>query len=61
MERFLNYEIINGDQRKQTAKIATKLKKKKKMKIIVKGHIHTDISMKAVSKERIESAWKNKD
>ena len=44
------YEIINEPVENNTAKIATKLAKEKKVKIIVKGHIHTDILMKEVLK-----------
>ena len=44
------YEIINEQVENNTAKIATKLAKEKKVKIIVKGHIHTDILMKEVLK-----------
>ncbi len=44
------YEIIDEPVENNTAKIATKLAKEKKIKIIVKGHIHTDILMKEVLK-----------
>ncbi len=44
------YEIINEPVENNTAKIATKLAKEKKVRIIVKGHIHTDILMKEVLK-----------
>ena len=44
------YEIIDEPVEKNTAKIAAKLASKNKVKIIVKGHIHTDILMKEVLK-----------
>ncbi|MDA9978165.1 bifunctional enoyl-CoA hydratase/phosphate acetyltransferase [Candidatus Pelagibacter sp.] len=44
------YEIIDEPVENNTAKIATKLASKNKVKIIVKGHIHTDILMKEVLK-----------
>ena len=44
------YEIINEPVENSTALIAAKLASEKKVKIIVKGHIHTDILMKAVLK-----------
>jgi len=45
-----DYEIINETDENKTAKIAAELAAKKKIKIIVKGHIHTDILMKEVLK-----------
>ena len=44
------YEIINETIENKTAPIAAKLAKERKIKIIVKGHIHTDILMKEVLK-----------
>ena len=44
------YEIINEPIENNTAKIAAKLASKNKIKIIVKGHIHTDVLMKEVLK-----------
>mgnify|MGYP000009860951 FL=1 len=44
------YEIINEPVENNTAKIAAKLASKDKVKIIVKGHIHTDVLMKEVLK-----------
>ena len=44
------YEIIDEPVENNTAPIATKLASKDKVKIIVKGHIHTDILMKEVLK-----------
>tara|TARA_B100000965_G_scaffold171056_1_gene142803 strand:+ start:566 stop:1477 length:912 start_codon:yes stop_codon:yes gene_type:complete len=45
-----NYEIINEPIENNTAAISTKLASKKEVRIIVKGHIHTDILMKEVLK-----------
>ena len=45
-----NYEIIDEPIENDTAKIAAKLACEDKIKIIVKGHIHTDILMKEVLK-----------
>ena len=44
------YEIIHEPVENNTAKIAAKLASEDKIKIIVKGHIHTDILMKEVLK-----------
>ena len=44
------YEIINEPVENNTAPIAAKLASEDKVKIIVKGHIHTDILMKEVLK-----------
>ena len=40
-----DYEIIDEPVENQTAKIAAKLAGEDKIKIIVKGHIHTDVLM----------------
>ncbi len=45
-----DYEIIDEPDENKTAKIAAKLASLEKIKIIVKGHIHTDILMKEVLK-----------
>ena len=45
-----NFEIINESVENKTAAIATKLASDGKIRIIVKGHIHTDILMKEVLK-----------
>ncbi len=45
-----SYEIINEPVENNTAKIAAKLANENKIKIIVKGHIHTDVLMKEVLK-----------
>ena len=44
------YEIIDEPVENNTAKISAKLASEDKVKIIVKGHIHTDILMKEVLK-----------
>ncbi len=44
------YEIIHEPIENNTAKIAARLAKEGKIKIIVKGHIHTDVLMKEVLK-----------
>ena len=44
------YETIHEPIENNTAKIAAKLAKEGKIKIIVKGHIHTDVLMKEVLK-----------
>ena len=44
------YEIIDEPIENNTAKIAAKLASEDKIKIIVKGHIHTDVLMKEVLK-----------
>ena len=48
-----SYEIIHEPIENNTAAIAAKLASKDKVKIIVKGHIHTDILMKEVLKREI--------
>ena len=44
------FEIVDAPIENNTAKVAAKLASKKKIKIIVKGHIHTDVLMKEVFK-----------
>jgi phosphotransacetylase len=59
------YEIIHEPIENNTAAIAAKLASQDKVKIIVKGHIHTDILMKEVlkrdynllSKTRLSHIW----
>ena len=59
------YEIINEPIENNTALIAAKLASEEKVRIIVKGHIHTDILMKAVlkrdlnliGKKRLSHVW----
>ena len=45
-----NYELIHEPVENNTAKVAANLASKNKIKIIVKGHIHTDVLMKEVLK-----------
>ena len=45
-----SYEIIDEPVENNTAAIAAKLASEDKVKIIVKGHIHTDVLMKEVLK-----------
>ena len=45
------YQIVNEPDENSTAKIAAQLASKDKIKIIVKGHIHTDVLMKEVIKK----------
>ncbi len=60
-----DYEIIDESVENNTAAIATKLASENKIKIIVKGHIHTDILMKEVlrreygllGKTRLSHIW----
>ena len=59
------YKIIDEKNENSTAPIAAKLASDEKVKIIVKGHIHTDILMKAVlkrdlnliGKKRLSHVW----
>jgi len=59
------YKIINENNENSTAPIAAKLASEDKVKIIVKGHIHTDILMKAIlkrdlnliGKKRLSHVW----
>ena len=44
------YKIINEANENNTAPIAAKLASENKVKIIVKGHIHTDVLMKEILK-----------
>ncbi len=55
-----NYEIINEPVENNTAPIATKLASEKKVRIIVKGHIHTDILMKEVLKREYDLLGKTR-
>ncbi len=47
-----NYKIIHESVENNTAEIASKLASENEVKIIVKGHIHTDILMKEVLKRQ---------
>ena len=59
------YKIIDEKDENSTAPIAAKLASENKVKIIVKGHIHTDVLMKAVlkrdlnliGKKRLSHVW----
>tara|TARA_Y100000590_G_C15674698_1_gene997530 strand:- start:139 stop:1050 length:912 start_codon:yes stop_codon:yes gene_type:complete len=59
------YNIIDEKNENNTAPIAAKLASENKVRIIVKGHIHTDILMKAVlkrdfnliGKKRLSHVW----
>ena len=46
------FEILDEKNENKTAVIAAELASKKKIKIIVKGHIHTDVLMKEVIKKK---------
>ena len=48
----MKYQIVHESDENTTAKIAAKLASKGKIKIIVKGHIHTDVLMKEVIKKQ---------
>ena len=54
------YEIIDEPVENNTAKIAAKLASEDKIKIIVKGHIHTDVLMKAVLKRDLNLIGKKR-
>ena len=59
------YELISEKNENDTAPIAAKLASEGKVKIIVKGHIHTDVLMKSVlkrdlnliGKKRLSHVW----
>ena len=54
------YEVINEMNENNTATIAAKIASENKVKIIVKGHIHTDILMKAVLKRDLNLIGKRR-
>ena len=54
------YEIINEPVENNTALIAARLASEGRVKIIVKGHIHTDILMKAVLKRNLNLIGKKR-
>ena len=54
------YKIIDEKDENSTAPIAAKLASEDKVKIIVKGHIHTDILMKAVLKRDLNLIGKKR-
>ena len=55
-----DYEIIDEPVESNTAKIAAKLASADKVKIIVKGHIHTDILMKEILKREYDLLGKTR-
>ena len=55
-----SYEIIHEPIENNTAPIAAKLASEGKVKIIVKGHIHTDVLMKAVLKRDLNLIGKKR-
>ena len=54
------YEIVHEPDENSTAPIAAKLASEGKAKIIVKGHIHTDVLMKAVLKRDLNLIGKKR-
>jgi len=54
------YEIIDEPVENNTAKIAAKLASEGKIRIIVKGHIHTDVLMKEVLKREYDLLGKTR-
>ena len=54
------YEIIHEPIENNTATLAAKLASEGKVKIVVKGHIHTDILMKAVLKRDLNLIGKKR-
>ena len=55
-----NFKIIDEPVENNTAPIAAKLASEGKVKIIVKGHIHTDVLMKAVLKRDLNLIGKKR-
>ena len=55
-----SFKVIHEPVENNTAEIATKLASEGKVKIIVKGHIHTDILMKEVLKRQHKLINKNR-
>ena len=55
-----SFEIINETEENSTAPIAARMASENKVKIIVKGHIHTDILMKAVLKRNLNLIGKKR-
>ena len=54
------YKIIDEKEENNTAPIAAKLASEEKVKILVKGHIHTDVLMKAVLKKSLNLIGKKR-
>ena len=57
---ILKFEIIHEPIENNTALIAAKLASEEKVEIIVKGHIHTDILMKAILKRDLNLIGKKR-
>ncbi len=55
-----NYDIVHEPNENDTAKVAAKLASEKKIKIIVKGHIHTDVLMKEILKREYDLLGKTR-
>ena len=55
-----DFEIIHEPVENNTAAVAAKLASERKVKIIVKGHIHTDILMKEVLKREYDLLGKTR-
>ena len=55
------FELIDEPVENNTAPIAAKLASEDKVKIIIKGHIHTDVLMKAVLKRDLNLIGERKD
>ena len=54
------YKIIDEKEENNTASIAAKLASEEKVKILVKGHIHTDVLIKAVLKKSLNLIGKKR-
>ena len=54
------FEILDEKNENKTAVIAAELASKEKIKIIVKGHIHTDVLMKEVIKKKYKLIGKTR-
>ncbi len=54
------YEIIDEKDENNTAPIAAKFASEDKVKIIIKGHIHTDVLMKSVLKRNLNLIGKKR-
>ena len=54
------YKIIDEKNEDSTAPIAAKLASEGKVKIIVKGHIHTDVFNEGCFKKRFKFNWQKK-
>jgi len=54
------YKIIDEKEENSTAPIAAKLASEGKVKILVKGHIHTEVLIKAILKKSLNSIGKKR-